>query len=181
VSSRAYQLSSRRTEKQFSDEAKKYFCYAVVRPMSPEQQFNVLFRANGGDEAALKGPRGMDSERARRGFFQQMMQSSGADNANSPSEYNASIQQIMRMLNMDSPLYRGIKSKGGGALTQILRQFKKPEEIVTQMYLRTVSRVPSREELSHCLQYFQEHKGAVEAYEDIFFVLMNTNEFYFNH
>lgn len=181
VSSKAYQLSSRRTEKQFSDDMKKYYVYSIVRPMSPEQMYNVLVRANGADEAVKAGRgRGMDLERGKRQFMTQVVQSMG-DGGNSPSEYNASIQMIMRMLNMDSPMYRGIKARGGGAMTQILRQTKKPEEIITQMYLRTVSRQPSREELSHCMKYFQERKGAQEAYEDIYFVLMNTNEFFFNH
>jgi hypothetical protein len=190
VTSRAYQLSSRRSDKQLTDESKKYFLYAVVRPMAAEQTLNVLQRATGRDELPMgpqggAGSMGMDGERQRRGFLQQLVQTSGTENANSASEYNASIQQIMRMLDIDSNLYRGIRAKGGrggqGAMAQILKAHKRPEEIITQIYLRTVSRYPSREELYRCVQYHSEHKGAPEAYEDIFFVLMNTNEFFFNH
>jgi hypothetical protein len=178
VMSKAYQLSSRRKDTQFSEEARKYYCYALVRPMSPEQSVNVLTRATGLDEM-IKRTKAVDLEQARRRMIGQMVQASGGES--STSDYTASIQQIMRMLNMDSEMYRGIRAKGPGAMGQILKQYKKPEEIILQIYLRTVSRQPSREELSHCLKYFNDHKGAPEAYEDIFFVLLNTNEFFFNH
>jgi hypothetical protein len=179
TTSKAYQLSSKRKTDTAKEELKKYYAFALVRPMAPEQLFGVLLKAEGVDEAAAQkgGGKGGKRGNAKQLFYRQMADMDDG----TPGEYNANIQQIMRMLNMDSPLYAGAKARGRGRLSEILRQTKKPEEAFTQMYLATVSRAPTREELSHCLKYFNEHGGGTSAYEDIFFVLLNTNEFFFNH
>jgi hypothetical protein len=174
TTSRAYQLSSKRDPKQFSDEAKKYYAYAIVRPMSPDQLFGALFQAQGVDETFGK------RRDARRQFFRD---ASMAQMSDSPGEYNANIQQIMKMLNMDSPLYAGAKAdrRSNGRLAQILKKTRKPEDVFEHLYLATVSRKPTADELAHCMSYFKEHGSSTSAYEDIFFVLLNTNEFFFNH
>lgn len=170
ATSRAYQLSSHRRETDYKPEVQKYYVYAIVRPMNPDQLFGALLRAQGFDEGSGKIGKAK----------QQFMREAGAG-SDSPGEYSANVQQIMRMLNMDSPIYRGTKAQGRGRLTQILKETKKPEDVFTRLYLATVSRAPTHAELAHCLKYFEEHKEATSAYEDIFFVLLNTNEFYFNH
>jgi hypothetical protein len=175
VTSRVYQLSSRRKEGAFNEQSRKYYAYALVRPMSPEQMLGSLISAQGLGESG-GGARGL---KARQQFYRQMAES--AESSDSPAEYNASVQQIMRMLDMNSPMYRGTDPKGPGRLARLLRERLKPEEVIAQLYLATVSRRPADDELARCLKYWRDHGSNPAAYEDLFFVLLNTNEFFFNH
>jgi hypothetical protein len=171
ATSKVYQLSSSRREGQFPAEAQKYYAHAIVRPMTPEQQRGSLLRAQGMDEGF-----GRPFEQARMRFQQGQQPTS-----DSPGEYDPNLQEVMRMLDVDSPMYRGAKARGRGRLSEILRDTKKPDEVVAQLYLATMSRYPTRDELARCLKYYEEHGRSNAAFEDIFFVLLNTNEFFFNH
>lgn len=196
ATSKAYQLTSARSPKQFDDEDKARLLYAfqIVRPMSPEQTLNALMTAQGlsgifeagrgrGREGGGEMAPGMEDrrERLRRGFLQQLVLTSGTENQVSPSEYNASMQQIMRQLDVNAPVYAGTRARGVGRLARILRESRQPERVIGQLYLATLSRPPRQEELQACLRYYQEKGRTDAAFEDIFFVLLQTNEFFFNH
>jgi hypothetical protein len=198
ATSKAYQLTSARKPKQFADEdaARDAYAFQIVRPMAPEQTLNSILTAQGllgvfegargrardGGDGGRMAP-GMDDrrERLRRGFLLQLVLTSGTENQVSPSEYNASMQQIMRQLDVNAPIYAGIRARGVGRLARILRETRQPERVVGQLYLATLSRPPRSEELQACLQYFQDRGRNDAAFEDIFFVLLQTNEFFFNH
>jgi len=198
ANSKAYQLSSSRKPDQFKDEdeAREVFAFQIVRPMSAEQTLNALLTAQGlmnlsdlpkgrpgggGGGGSPMEQAEERRERMRRGFILQLVLTSGTENQVSPSEYNASMQQIMRQLDVNAPIYSGIKARGFGRLARTLRQTRAPEEVIKKLYLSTVSRPPEAAELQSCLKYFQEHGKTDQAFEDIFFVLLQTNEFFFNH
>jgi hypothetical protein len=172
ATSRAYQLSSARKDGEGSEAARRYYAYGLVRPMSPEQKRGAILKAQGIDEGMFAG---LDEFRMRVRGMQEPSDDGGA------GEYNPNLQQIMRMLDKDSPQYRGIRARGRGRLAQILRQTRRPEQVIEELYLATVSRPPNRDELNRCLKYLRDHGEGAAAYEDLFFVLLNTNEFYFNH
>lgn len=178
-----YQLTSRKKKDQFPEEAKRLFAYQIVRPQTPEQMFNTFVRATGGEAMREAAQRRNERalEQAKRQFLLNYVTMSDAENAPNQAEYNATIQQVIQMLNIDSPLYRGIKARGGGRVAETLRRYKTPQERVTWLFLSTLSRYPTRQEMDLCVNYINKAKGANEAYEDLMFVLLNTNEFFFNH
>lgn len=196
ATSKAYQLTSARSPKQFADEdeARKLYAFQIVRPMSPEQTLNALMTAQGlaglvegrrgrarDDEGGMAPGMEERRERLRRGFLQQLVLTSGTENQVSPSEYNASMQQVMRQLDVNAPVYAGTRARGIGRLARILRETRQPERVIGQLYLATLSRPPRQEEMQTCLAYCQEKGRTDGAFEDIFFVLLQTNEFFFNH
>jgi len=68
-----------------------------------------------------------------------------------------------------------------GYLANLLELKPSPEEVVENLYLRTLCRPPTAEELSH---WTAELKGATalgEAAQDLFWALLNSREFAFNH
>jgi hypothetical protein len=68
-----------------------------------------------------------------------------------------------------------------GYLASVLKLELEPEELVENLYFRTVCRPPTAEETSH---WAAELKGATserEAAEDLFWALLNSREFSFNH
>ena len=58
---------------------------------------------------------------------------------------------------------------------------KTPEDIISEMYVRCFSRRPIPEEVASLLVIVAEQENKKEALEDIFWSLLNSSEFLFNH
>ena len=52
---------------------------------------------------------------------------------------------------------------------------------IEQAYLRTVSRIPTVEELTRCQQHFANQESFADGLRDLLWALVNTQEFITNH
>ncbi|CAN5905619.1 DUF1549 domain-containing protein [soil metagenome] len=68
-----------------------------------------------------------------------------------------------------------------GYLASLLEFDPEPEEIVENLYLRTLCRKPLEEERSHWTAELKAAPSLREASEDLFWALLNSREFAFNH
>jgi hypothetical protein len=68
-----------------------------------------------------------------------------------------------------------------GYLASALKLELEPEALVENLYLRTVCRTPTAEELSRWGAELKQAKSLGEAAEDLFWSLLNSREFAFNH
>jgi hypothetical protein len=68
-----------------------------------------------------------------------------------------------------------------GYLTSALKLELEPEELVENLYFRTVCRPPTSEELSHWAAELKGASSRREVAEDLFWSLLNSREFAFNH
>jgi hypothetical protein len=68
-----------------------------------------------------------------------------------------------------------------GYLASALKLELEPEELVENLYLRTVCRPPTPEETSRWAAELRQASSYREAAEDLFWSLMNSREFAFNH
>jgi len=68
-----------------------------------------------------------------------------------------------------------------GYLANLLELNPEPDEIVENLYLRVVCRPPSAEELSHWSAQLKQAASPRETAEDLFWALLNSREFAFNH
>jgi Protein of unknown function (DUF1553)/Protein of unknown function (DUF1549) len=68
-----------------------------------------------------------------------------------------------------------------GYLTSALKLELEPDELVENLYFRTVCRPPTAEELSHWSAELKKASSRSEAAEDLFWALLNSREFAFNH
>jgi hypothetical protein len=55
------------------------------------------------------------------------------------------------------------------------------EAVIRQAYLRTLSRLPSEEELAKSLAYVDDAENPVDGVRDVLWALLNTKEFILNH
>ena len=69
----------------------------------------------------------------------------------------------------------------GGVVPKLIAQGLKPEEIIGQLFGRALSRKPTKEELAGMLQLIGDNTKDRKAYEDIFWGLLSSTEFNFNH
>jgi hypothetical protein len=68
-----------------------------------------------------------------------------------------------------------------GRLKQILNSFPDDKSAVEQIYLATLSRHPTTEEQASITAAFEGNEQREEAFRDLFWALLNTKEFAFNH
>jgi hypothetical protein len=68
-----------------------------------------------------------------------------------------------------------------GYLASALKLELEPEELIENLYLRTVCRPPTAEELSRWSAELKQASSLPEAAQDLFWSLLNSREFAFNH
>jgi hypothetical protein len=68
-----------------------------------------------------------------------------------------------------------------GYLASALKLELEPEELVENLYFRTVCRPPSPEESSRWAAELKQSASPREPAEDLFWALLNSREFAFNH
>jgi hypothetical protein len=73
------------------------------------------------------------------------------------------------------------KIQQGGIVRQMLKEKKPADEIIGQIYIRSLSRKPSPEEISGLHAAVAAEKNQERALEDIFWAVLNSREFVFNH
>ncbi|QJW93579.1 DUF1549 and DUF1553 domain-containing protein [Frigoriglobus tundricola] len=69
----------------------------------------------------------------------------------------------------------------GNLVGKMLQEKKTPAQIIEQMYVRCLSRAPKLEELKALLAAVDAAKDKKQALEDVFWAIMNSREFMFNH
>ncbi len=73
------------------------------------------------------------------------------------------------------------KIENGGVVKKLAKQGKSPDETITDLYLRCLSRPPTEKELAKLKSFFKEDKNQDQVLGDVFWALLNSKEFIFNH
>ncbi|HZW33434.1 MAG TPA: DUF1553 domain-containing protein, partial [Isosphaeraceae bacterium] len=73
------------------------------------------------------------------------------------------------------------KIQQGGLIPKLIATRKLPEERITELYIRCLSRQPTRAELARLVPILSQEKDPAQALGDIFWALLNSREFLFNH
>jgi hypothetical protein len=106
-------------------------------------------------------------------FFQQEFD---YDPSLKPDEVEGSITQALMLMN--NPQINGrLQARGRTALAMILRKYPENDQAIKQLYVRTLARKPTDRELEKCRAYIDKIGTRAEAFEDIFWALINSTEF----
>ena len=77
------------------------------------------------------------------------------------------------------------KIEQGALVTRMLAEGKKPEEIIEEVYLRSLTRKPTAEEVKQLLGQVNSAGDNAKEKElilnDVFWAVLNSKEFMFNH
>jgi hypothetical protein len=143
-----------------------------MRVMRPENMYDSLATILGGESGrgtkAATGKRGPTTSRDVFVAFYRV------EDAN-PIEYQIGIPQALRMMNSS------FTGKGDGTAMEITKNSKTPTEAIERIYLTTLSRMPTAQEVERLTAYLRRDNNQRNAYGDILWALMNSSEFVLNH
>ncbi len=88
------------------------------------------------------------------------------------------LSQSLHLLNGDTT---GQKIQAGNLIGRRLTEKKAPAEIIEELYVRCLSRKPTAKETEKLLALVAADPDKKRALDDVFWSLLNTREFMFNH
>jgi hypothetical protein len=169
VNSKTYQLSSRKPENASAD---RFFSYADTRPLTPEQLYKSLTAVLGlqDGQGVMKNPGDM---------LRQLRQKFGDEELADRGSFQGTIPQALMIMNSSLP--NSEIGRANNKLDRILKQFADPEQRLERIFLTVLCRLPSNREMAAYLPYVKTSGARKEPYEDVYWVLLNSSEFLFNH
>jgi len=88
------------------------------------------------------------------------------------------LSQALHLMNGSTT---NTKIQQGGLVASMLKEGRTPAEVITELYIRCFSRKPTAEELASLVKLTEGVEQPQEILEDIFWSLLNSREFLFNH
>lgn len=201
VSSKTYQLSSRRTHE--SQDDLRLFARMAAQGLTPAQIYDSLQQATGrsqdfvageqrfaingyiGGEREFEEAFGLDSQAAARReatILQSLLMMNGASIAQATSlSGTASRSPYVAGPNAQRIPTQVVPSPGHTLLAVTEAPFLDLPARIETLYLATLTRKPSSDELRRVREYMESGKTEKEALADVFWALLNTTEFLLNH
>ena len=176
--SKTYQRTSRRTDA--SQDTPRTFARMPVRAMSPEQIFDSLAQATGRFTFFdPEQPLNFSNDPARQEFLETF-----TNDSESTVERQSTILQALTLMNGNF-VSSATDIAASQSLTAVIEApfLNTPERIETLFYA-ALSRAPRAEELDRFRAYVDNggpEKDPKKALADVFWALLNSNEFALNH
>lgn len=180
--SRAYQLSTRTNETNINDT--RNFSHAMVRRVRAEVLLDCISRVTATPNKFKGLPLGARAVQIANGnttnyFLTTFGRATRATVCSCEVKMEPNLSQALHLLNGDTTQQR---IRQGKMVETMLGEKKEPKEIIRTLYLTTLNREPTDMEFEKLLATIPaEAKGHREALEDIFWALLNSKEFIFNH
>ncbi|QVL34244.1 DUF1553 domain-containing protein [Telmatocola sphagniphila] len=175
--SKVYQRSSKMTHQSQSNP--KNFARANVRGMSGEQLYDSLVQATGLREGFQEIPQMVRGMRSGRAAIVSKFSSPEA-----LIERQTSILQALTLMNGNFLNNQTDLNKSLFLAGVVDAPFLSPTGKIESLFLATLSRMPTKEELQKYQSYLDKSKDPEtkkKNYTDIFWALLNSSEFMLNH
>lgn len=183
VLSKPYSLSSKRTANNEKDDPllgqPPRFSHFYLRQMRAEELYESLLVAT---RAADSRGSYEQQEQQKNMWLQQFSTAFGTDEGDETTTFNGTIPQVLMMFN--GGLIREATATGkGGLIDQLARNSKmSAKQKIEYLFKAGLSRKPTSSELNVAKALYEARNDNLsEALTDIWWVVLNTNEFIFNH
>lgn len=179
TSSAAYQASSIRPAAKVKPDD-DLFSVMMLRPMSPEQLFDSLLTAT----AAHRPGSGRDDAK-RDAWMRQFLFTFGNDEGDEATSFQGTIPQSLMMMNGEL-MRDALSGKPGSFLADAAEQAGRSRRspaasMVDQLYMAALSRRPTNPESTSAVQHLEAYPDAMPFLQDLFWALLNSNEFILIH
>lgn len=183
VLSKPYSLSSKRTASNKSDDPmlgeSPKFSHFYLRQMRAEELYESLQVATRAGQATGSYEQ---QEQMKNRWLQQFSTAFGTDEGDETTSFNGTIPQVLMMFNGDM-IKSATDTKRGTLIHSLLSDSKlNDRERVEYLFEAGLARKPTREEVKMANSFLAAREGdKAEALKDVWWVILNTNEFIFNH
>jgi hypothetical protein len=179
--SRTYQLSAKSNDTNAGDD--RNFAKAGIRRIRAEVLLDIINQITSSSDKFQGLPRGARAVEIADGrtttYF---LTTFGRATRETPCSCEVSMEpnlsQALHLLNGDTV---NQKIVSGGLVKKMLKDGRTPEQIIEELYLRSLNRPPTKDELAKLTGFLTDGKDREAVLNDIFWSLLNAKEFVFNH
>lgn len=182
MTSRTYQLSAQPNN--FNKDDNKYFSHSVTKLLTAEQLLDALCDVTAVPEKFAGLPVGTRAIQLPDGevnhpFLKTFGQPARELACECERESDSNLAQALQLIN--GPTINEKIRNPNNRLGKLLAAKKSDKEILDQLYLVTLSRVPSDAERQPAFNHVNKNSDKRRAWEDVMWALLNTREFLFRH
>jgi hypothetical protein len=179
--SRTYQRATQRNESNATDE--KNFAHANLRRIKAENLLDTISAVTETKDKFRGLPLGARAVQIADGrsstyFLTTFGRATRETVCSCEVKMEPTLSQALHLLNGNT--VNG-KIRQGGLVPRLIATKKFPEERILDLYIRCFSRKPTKAELEKLQPVLAEGADHTQALEDIFWALLNSREFLFNH
>ncbi|MYK17118.1 DUF1553 domain-containing protein [Candidatus Poribacteria bacterium] len=194
LNSEAYQRTSETNESNKDDEL--YYSHAYIKPLSAEQFFYSMLQATGFErlqQIQMEGNKRTggedrenmlrDIENRKREHLQKFLFLLNNGEMEEIEAFNGTIPQALMMINGSIVNDSANHADRGSFVNYVLGKWRDPLERMAYIYLNVLSRLPTAKEKTYFQRYIDRslYRNKDLAYEDLYWVLLNSAEFSLNH
>ena len=181
--SRTYQLSTQTNPTNKLDQSN--FSHAYIRRIRAEILFDVISQVTKTtDQNDFKGlPKGSRAVQIADGrtstyFLTTFGRATRETVCSCEVVMEPNLSQALHLINGDTV---NQKIRNGKVVQHVLENEKTPKQVVTDLYIRCFSREPTEREMTRILEAIKQADDQQAALRDVFWALLNSKEFLFNH
>ena len=194
LNSETYQRTSQTNKSNEDDEL--HYSHAYVKPLTAEQFFYSLLQATGFErlqQVKMEGIKKQGGE-DRRGMLRSLEEKKREhlqkflfllDNGEMEEieAFNGTVPQALMMINGDMVNDSASHEEHGSFINYVLEKWREPADRLEYIYLNVLSRLPTTKEKTYFQRYMERslYRNKDLAYEDLYWVLLNSAEFSLNH
>lgn len=179
--SRTYQLATTANETNESDD--RNFSHASLRRLRAEVLLDCISQATNTQNKFRGLPTGARAVQISDGntstyFLTTFGRASRATPCSCEVKMEPNLSQALHLLNGDTV---NSKIQQGKIVEERLKAGKTPQEILTELYITCLTRKPTEKEMAALNAVLAAEKDQKQVLEDVFWALLNSREFLFNH
>ena len=194
LNSETYQRTSETNKSNKDDE--QYYSHAYLKPLSAEQFFYSLLQATGFErlqQIKMEGAKkqggedrmGMlrNLEERKREHLEKFLFLLDNGEMEEIEAFNGTVPQALMMINGNMVNNSASHGERGSFVNYVLEKWRAPADRLEYIYLNVLSRLPTAKEKTYFQRYMERslYRNKDLAYEDLYWVLLNSAEFSLNH
>jgi len=179
--SRTYQRSSQRNESNATDELN--FAHARIRRIRAENLLDSISQVTETKDKFQGLPAGARAVQIADGgvstyFLTTFGRSTRATVGVCEVKTDPTLSQSLHLINGETVEN---KIREGRLVPRLLEEGKTPEQVIETIYVRCLSRKPTAEEYERLAPVIAQAESPQQGLEDVYWAVMNSREFLFNH
>jgi hypothetical protein len=181
TSSQAYQRTTDRNESNMADE--RNFAHGNVRRVPAEMLLDCISQLTSANDKFAGLPQGSRAVQIANGatsnYFLTTFGRAPRDTVCAcEAKTEPTLSQALHMLNGST--IQG-KIQAGGLVAKWLKEGQTPPQVIERLYIRALSRKPQPEEMDRLMAVVGQAQNPQAGLEDVFWAVLNSREFIFNH